>query len=262
MATSTISSPVNERFERLNVAAALRGFDQALVRDAKVTIGWGLFAMIIGAIFLATGRFGWINLIFGLALVTQGIYEMKVREPRVIIVAAATLGLLAIWNMASLVAAAFLHTRLGGHPIAGILQAVGAWTTYGSYSLYAALLAKSDPGTKQELVALMEHIKTVDPCLAHDVAQFEVRNFIDPLQVWRIKSFDGLLLFVKSEEVLGVTKFATECFLAQKQNVRLEIIGEKMFGERQKAVIYAGAHELKNVVITPGMAQKLQSFLV
>jgi hypothetical protein len=71
-----------------------------------------------------------------------------------------------------------------------------------------------------------------------------------------------LLLFVRSEEVLGVKKFATECFLAQKQNVRLEIIGEKMFGERQKAVIYAGAHELKNVVITPGMAQKLQSFLV
>jgi hypothetical protein len=262
MASSTIGSPVNERFERLNVAAALRGFDQALVRSAKVSIGWGLFAMIIGAIFFATGRFGWINLICGLALVIEGIYEMKVREPKVIIVAATTLGFLAIWNMGSLVAAAFLHARLGGHPIAGILQALGAWATYGSYSVYAALLAKSDPGAKQELESLIQQIETVDPGLAHDVAQFEVKKFSDPLQVWRIKNFDGLLLFVKSEEVLGVKKFATECFLAQKQNVRLEILGEKMFGEKQNAVIYAGVHELKNVVITPGIARKLQSFLL
>jgi hypothetical protein len=142
------------------------------------------------------------------------------------------------------------------------LQAFGAWTTYASYSAYAALLASSDPGTNQEFQALLQQIRSSDPDTAYDMARFEVKRLTDPLQVWKVKSFDGLLLLVKCEEVLGVTKFAMECFFVQKQDVRLEILGEKVFGQKQKAIIYAGSQELNHVVITPGMAQKLQGLLV
>jgi hypothetical protein len=261
MASSAGTPLPHSRLERLNFAAVLHGFDRALERSAKGSIGWGLFCMGIGGLVFARGGFGWINLIFGVLLVAEGLYEMKVREPQVIMVAAATLGILAVWNLGGLAAAYYLHVRFGGHVWAGVVQAFGAWTTYHSYAVYAALLKQSDPGSKQELEAMLQQTKAADPDLSPDVAQFNVKNLTDPLQIWKVKLFDGLLLFVQSQEVLSVVKFATYCFVAEKHEVRLDILGEKMFGEDRKAIIHIGSEKIKNVVISPGMVQKLQTLL-
>jgi hypothetical protein len=42
--------------------------------------------------------------------------EMRVREPQVIKVSAATLGLLGFWNLAGFALAMMSHSRFAGHP--------------------------------------------------------------------------------------------------------------------------------------------------
>ena len=254
-----ISFPQN-RLEKLNVAAGLHGFDRALTRSARGSIGWGVFSLAVAAFVFARGGFGWINLIFGGLLVAEGIYEMRAREARVIKVAAATLGALAVWNLGSIAVAYYLHTRAVASVWAGILQALGAWTTYRSYTIYAELLRQSDPSTNEELAMLLQHAKSADPALDPNLAEFKVKNLTDPLQIWKVIRIDGrLLLFVQSEEILNIVKFAITCFVVEKEQMRLEIVGEKMFGQDQKAVIHLSEGEIKNVMISPAMATKLQT---
>jgi len=254
-----ISFPQN-RLEKLNVAAGLHGFDRALIRSARGSIGWGLFSLVVSALVFARGGFGWVNLIFGGLLVVEGIYEMRAREARVIKVAAATLGVLAVWNLCSIAVAYYLHTRLVASVWAGILQALGAWTTYRSHAFYAELLRQSDPATNEELAMLLQHAKTADPALDPSVVEFKVKNLTDPLQIWKIIRIDGqLLLFVQSEEILNVVKYAIQCFVVKKDQMRLEIVGEKMFGQDQKAVIHLNETAIKNVVVSQTMSSKLQT---
>ena len=254
-----ISFPQN-RLEKLNVAAGLHGFDRSLARSARGSIGWGLFSLVVAAAVFARGEFGWINLILGGLLVVEGIYEMRAREPRVIKVAAATLGALAVWNLGSFAVAYYLHLRVGANPLAGILLTIGAWTTYGSYTLYAELLRQSDPATNAELAMLLQNAKTADPALDPNLVEFKVKNLTDPLQIWKVIRIDGrLFLFVQSEEILNVVKHAIQCFVVEKEQMRLEIVGEKMFGQDQKAVIHLSETVIKNVVISPAMSTKLQT---
>jgi hypothetical protein len=262
MASGPGTSLLENRLEKLNVAAGLHGFDRALTRSARGSIGWGVFSLVIAALIFASGGFGWINLILGSLLVVEGVYEMRAREPRVIKVSAATLGALAVWNLGSIaVAYYYLHTLVGASVWAGILQAVGAWTTYRSYAFYAELLRQSDPATNEELAMLLQHAKTADPALDPNLVEFKVKNLTDPLQLWKIIRIDArLLLFVQSEEILKVVKFAITCCVVEKQEMRLEIVGEKMFGQDQKAVIHLSEGEIKNVIISPAMATKLQTF--
>lgn len=180
-----ISFPQN-RLEKLNVAAGLYGFDRALTRSARGSIGWGLFSLVVSALVFARGGFGWVNLIFGGLLVVEGTYEMRAREARVIKVAAATLGVLAVWNLGSIAVAYYLHTRVVASVWAGILQTLGAWTTYRSYAFYAKLLRQSDPATNEELAMLLQHAKTANPALDPNLIEFKVKNLTDPLQIWKI----------------------------------------------------------------------------
>ena len=220
-----------------------------------------MFSLIVAAFVFARGGFGWINLIFGCLLIAEGLYEMRAREARVIKVAAATLGALAVWNLGALALAYYLHARTTASVWAGILQAIGAWTTYRSYTIYAELLRQSDPSTNEELACLLQNAKTANPALDPNLVEFKVKNLTDPLQIWKVNRIDGrMLLFVQSEEILNVVKYAMQCFVVEKERMRLEIVGEKMLGQDQKAVIHLSETAIKNVVISPAMATKLQMF--
>lgn len=147
----------SSRIEKLNVAAALHQFDKSLNRSAWESLGWGAFSALIGWAQLArNARFGWVNLIFGGLLMVVGLYEKRVREARVIKVSAATLAFLGLWNLTGFIMAIMEQSRVVGHAWVAALQLFGAWTTYKSYSQYAALLANSDPATNQEFDLILQ----------------------------------------------------------------------------------------------------------
>lgn len=256
-----MATAVTTRLEKLNVAAALHGFDKALNRSAWGSLGWGMFSALVGLVLVyRANRLGWVNVVVGLLLMVEGLYEKQVREPRVIKVSAATLGLLGIWNLGSFVLAMMANSRVAGHPLVGVMQLLGAWTTYSSYATYAALLAASDPGSNAEFEAMLRQMSTADPASAPDMVEFTASKFGKNDVRWRVRSVDALMLFLGNEVVLGRKKSQPTCFFVPRQQVKLEIQGEKMFGSKQKVLVTAGDQQWKGTM-APGMPQKLMMLL-
>jgi hypothetical protein len=250
------------RLDKLNVAASLHVFDKTLDRSAWESLGWGAFSLVVGIFLLSTGRFGWINLVFGLLIIIEGLYEKQVREPKVIKVSAATLGLLGVWNLAVFILAAMAKSRfVGGHPVVAVMQLLGAWNTYKSYAVYAALLAKSDPGANAEFKALLDQLKNADPKTAPDVAEFTVSKFGSNDVRWRVRSVDGLIFFLGNEVILGRKQSKPTCMFVPREQVKLDILGEKIFGSKQKVVVTAAGVPMKGTM-SQEMTQKMQMLLV
>lgn len=264
MAQSQPAVAVTSRIDKLNVAAALHEFDRALNRGAWESLGWGAFSVGIGVILLYTTAHlvGWVNLAFGFLLIAEGLYEKRVREPKVIMVSASTLGLLGLWNLYGFVMAMVSNARYVGHPWVAIVQLVGAWRTYSSYSKYAALVAASDPATNMEFASILDQVQTSDPASTPDMVEFTASKFGKNDMRWRARRMhDGdLIFFLGNEVVLGRKKSKPTCFFVQRQQVRFEITGEKMFGRKQKAAITAGDQQWK-ATIAPEMAQKFMMLL-
>lgn len=256
-AQAPAQAPVSSRIEKLNVAAALHQFDKSLNRSAWESLGWGAFSALIGWAQLArNARFGWVNLVFGALLMVVGLYEKRIREARVIKVSAATLGFLGLWNLAGFIMAMMSQSRVVGHPWVAALQLFGAWTTYKSYATYAALVANSDPATNAEFELMMQQLNAADPATAPDVVEFTAKKFGKNDVRWRARRMDDFMLFAGNERVFGRKKSLTQCFLAARQQIRVEIVGEKMFGRNQKATVTTGDQHW-NATIAPEMAQKL-----
>lgn len=249
------------RVDKLNMAAALHGFDKSLDRSAWSSLGWGAFSLLIGLFLLYRGRFGWINIGFGVLIILVGFYQMKVRVPGVIKISAASLALLGAWNLALVVLAAITKSKVAVNPLFAIIQLIGAWSTYKSYALYAALLASSDPAANAEFKMLLDQLKNSPPATTPDVVEFTSTKKLGNNILWRIRSMDGLLFFVGNEIVLGRKKSQTECLFISREKVRFEIVGEKMFSSRQKVAITVSDVSLQGTM-SPEMAQKLQMLLV
>ena len=248
------------RLDKLNVAAALHGFDKSLQRSAWGSLGWGAFSLVIGTFLLQGSRFGWINVGFGLLLIVEGIYELRVREPRVIKVAAATLGILGLWNLSVVILALIAGSKVaGGHPLVALLQLFGAWTTYQSHAVYAGLLAASDPGANEEFKLLLDQLKNADPATDPDVVEFTSSKFGDKDVRWRIRSMPGFMFLMGNEVLLGRKQQSQpHCSFVLPADLKVEITGGKLFGNKQKAIVTAADTQLK-VTIAPEMAAKLMS---
>src|SRR5947209_52958 len=109
------SSP--ERIGQLKMAGEFCMFDKKLLSSGNSSIVWGLLNSVFGASFLLRGNnWGAVSLVLGLTLIAVGVYERKVRDPKVIIVSAATLAMLALWNFAliALIALGNTQSALGG----------------------------------------------------------------------------------------------------------------------------------------------------
>lgn len=252
---------VPSRIEKLNVAASLHQFDRALNRSAWGSLGWGAFCIVIGWVLLSRNPLGgWLNIGVGALLMIEGLYEKRVREPKVIVVAAATLGILGLWNLTGLIIGLMTHTRVTGHPVAAILQLAGAWTTYAAYSTYATLLSSSDPGTNLEFSNLVEQLKTADPATAPEIVEFTSHKFGNNDVRWRAKRVDDLFLFLGNELMLGRKQSKVTCFFVPRRQVKIDITGEKMFGRNQKATITIGTSQLK-ATIGADIAHKFLSML-
>jgi hypothetical protein len=87
------------RLEQLTLAASFCLFDKKLRSSGNGSIVWGLLNLLLGGVVIAEhSKWGAVSLVLGLALIAAGVYERKVRDPKVIIISATTLAGLALWN--------------------------------------------------------------------------------------------------------------------------------------------------------------------
>src|SRR5271156_6260142 len=118
----------------LTMAGSFCLFDQKLRSSGNGSVVWGLLNLLIGgALISANDDWGAVSLILGLGLVAAGVYEKKVREPHVIIICAATLAVLALWDFALIGLAAMgkVHLLTGGRTLFwAIAQAWGAFASW------------------------------------------------------------------------------------------------------------------------------------
>src|SRR5437879_6283713 len=138
----------SQRVEQLAVAGSFCLFDKKLRSSGDSSIVWGVLNLLIGAAVLAVHNvWGAVSLVLGLALVVAGVYERKVRDPKVIIISAATLAGLALWDLmlVGLAAMGKVHLALGGRTLFwAIAQAYGAYATCRTYSAYTKLQETAD----------------------------------------------------------------------------------------------------------------------
>jgi|ERR1022692_404753 hypothetical protein len=124
-----------QRVEQLTMAASFCLFDKKLRSSGKGSIVWGTLNLLLGGLVVAAhSNWGWVSLFLGLALIVAGLYERKVRDPKVIVISAATLAGLALWNftLIGLAAMGKIHLAprgevsvLGHRPSLGSLRDMG-----------------------------------------------------------------------------------------------------------------------------------------
>ena len=250
-----------QRVEQLAVAGSFCLFDKKLSASGNSSIVWGVLNLLIGgAILAASNSLGAVSLLLGLALVAAGVYEKRVRAPKVIIISAATLAGLALWNFALIALAAMgkVHLALGGRTLFwAIAQAYGAYVTWNTYSTYKMLLEKSDPLTVQQVRGYIDELKKAKPEQSVDLVQFDVNSgFVQGTKHYRLKPIEDLYLAARYKSQLGSLQLEEVGFVPRSE-VMLTLEGEKWMSKRIKATIQLGPLRLDKVVITPEMALRI-----
>jgi len=250
-----------ERVKRLSVAGAFCLFDKRLSSSGSGSIVWGALNALIGAIILSAGnRWGFVSLLLGLGLIAAGLYEKKVRDPKVIIISAATLGGLALWEfvLIGLAAAGKVHLALGGRTLYwGIAQAWGSYTTWQTYHTYKMLRETSDPATVEQVRGYIDELKKVVPDESLDLIEFEMNaGFAQGRKVFRLKPADDLYLIAEYKAKFRSLQLQGISFVARKE-VLLTPLGEKWMSKKIKATVQLGPLNLQKVTITPEMAMRI-----
>jgi len=249
-----------QRLEQLNVAGAFCLFDNKLRSSGKGSIIWGALNLLIGGVLVARNEdLGFVTVVLGLALIIAGIYERRVRDPKVIIVSAVTLAVLAIWNftLIGLAAMGRVELALGGRTLFwAIAQTFGAYATWKTYSTYKMLLEKADPLTLQQV---REYIEELNRAKAEhlDLIQFEVNaGFTEGTKRYRLKPMENLYLVARYKSQLGSLKLEDVSF-APRSDVTVIVEGEKWMSKKMKATVQLGSQKLDKVSITPDMVSRI-----
>ena len=250
-----------ERIKRLEVAGSFCLFDKKLRSSGNGSIVWGVLNLLIGIVLLAGNDYwGAVSLVLGVGLVASGVYERSVRDPKVIIVSAAMLAALALWNFALIALAATGRVRivLGDRTLLwAIAQAWGAYATWKTYSTYKMLREQSDPDTVQQVRSYVDALKKTKPEQSIDTAEFDVNaGFVKGTQRYRLKPFDDLYLAARYKSQLGFLQLEQINFVPRSQ-VTLTPEGEKWMSKNMKASIQLGPIKLDKVSITPDMALRI-----
>ena len=249
-----------QRLEQLNVAGAFCLFDNKLRSSGKGSIIWGALNLLIGGVLVARNEdLGFVSVVLGLALIIAGIYERRVRDPKVIIVSAVTLAVLAIWNftLIGLAAMGRVELALGGRTLFwAIAQTFGAYATWKTYSTYKMLLEKADPLTLQQV---REYIEELNRAKAEhlDLIQFEVNaGFAEGTKRYRLKPMENLYLVARYKSQLGSLKLEDVSF-APRSDVTVIVEGEKWMSKKMKATVQLGSQKLDKVSIIPDMVSRI-----
>jgi len=250
-----------QRVERLSVAVAFCLFDKKLRSSGNSSVVWGILNLLIGGAILAANNYwGAVSLLLGLALVVAGVYERKVRDPRVIIISAATLAGLALWNflLIGLAAMGKVHLALGGRTLFwAMAQAYGAYATWNTYSTYKTLCEKSDSLTVQQVRGYIDELEKVKPEQSVDLVQFDVNSgFVQGTKQYRLKPIEDLYLAARYKRQYGSLQLEEVGFVPRNE-VMLTLEGEKWMSKKVKATVQLGPLRLDKVTITPEMASRI-----
>jgi hypothetical protein len=250
-----------QRVEQLTLAGSFCLFDKKLRSSGNSSIVWGLLNLLIGgAVLAANNIWGTVSVLLGLALIAAGVYERKVRDPKVIIISAATLAGLALWNftLIGLAAMGKMQLVLGGRTLFwAIAQAWGAYVTWKTYSTYETLLKKSDPLTVQQVREYIDELNKAKPEQSVDMVQFDVNSgFVGGTKRYRLKPIEDLYLAARYKAQLGSLRLEEVNFVPRNE-VTLTPEGEKWMSKKLKAIVQLGPLKLDKVIITPDMASRI-----
>lgn len=235
----------------------LSTFDAELSHSGKVSIGWGIFSGVIGLALLSAGRWGWVSIGFGVLLIATGIYEMRVREPKVIRVSAAVLGLVALWNIGGQVLAVIFHARAFGNVLwAGIAQAYGAQNTWKQYGAYVKLRESADPTTIAYIKPYLDEVRNS----SESVVEFRVKPFLKDEQVWRIRFVDDLAFMVHTTPgVFGSKGAIKDAAWIPKSQLRVQEEGERWIGSKSNATVFVDQAKIEKAIFSRDMLQRMQA---
>ena len=208
----------------------------------------------------AHNKWGAVSLILGLALIAAGVYQRKVRDPKVITISAITLAALALWNFALIALAAMgkVHLALGGRTLFwAIAQGWGAYATWATYSNYKMLLEKSDPLTVQQVREHLDELNKAKPAQSMDLIQFDVNSgFVAGVKRYRLKLVEDFYLVARYKSQFGSLKLEEVGFVPRSE-VTLDLEGQKWTSKKIKATVQLGPLKLDKVTITPEMASRI-----
>ena len=186
-----------QRIERLTTAADFCMFDKNLSSSGNSSMFWGALNLLIGALLVsAHDPWGAVSLVLGLGLLVAGLYEKKVRHPRVIIIAAATLGVLALWNFSLVLMSAMGKTRLvfGGRTLFwAIVQIIAAYSTWKTYAAYKALRERADDFTIEQVRGYVDELRRAKPAQSLDLVEFDANaGFLQGTKRYRLKPVEDM----------------------------------------------------------------------
>jgi hypothetical protein len=249
----------DQTLSRLQTATLFNNYDAGFRKSAYSSIGWGVFSAVIGAVLLSRGSFGWINLAFGIFLIGEGVYEMRVRDPKVVKVTAFTLGTLAAWNLGSFAYSAYFQVGLGGHPLYGFMQALGAYNTYKTYAHYKELFEKADAATVEQVKLAVAEMKADDPASSPDMVEFEAKPKDGESAYWRVRFIKDLAFFVMIGGLFGRKSKVKEAFWAYKRDIQLENLGDKFMSKKLKFKVQVNQIVIDKASISQEMLAKFES---
>lgn len=250
--------PDSDRIKRLQIAGEFCLFDKKLRSSGNSSMIWGILNLLIGALgVLAHNNWAIVSLALGAGLVAAGAYERQVRDPKVIIISASTLAVLAVWDFAliALAASGKTHLALGGRTLYwAIAQAVGAFATWKTYSTYRMLRAESDASTVQQLRGYIDEVKKSKASERLDLVEFSVNaGFVQGTKRYRLMPVEDLYLVASYKSQFGSLTLQDVSFVPRHE-VTLTSEGEKWMSKKIKATVQLGPMRLEKVTIQPEMA--------
>ena len=255
--------PDQDRVKRLQIAGQFCMFDKKLRSSGNSSMVWGVLNLLIGGLgFLSNNHWGVVSLVLGAALVAVGAYERKVRDPKVIIVSAGTLAGLAVWNFAliALAASGKGELALGGRTLYwAIAQAIGAFSTWKTYSTYKMLQAEADPGTAEQVRAYIDELKRAKPSERLDLIEFEVNaGFVQGTKRFRLMPVEDLYMAARYKSQLGSLTLE-EVLFVPRHEFTFTTQGERWMSKKLRGSVRLGALQLDKVTIQPDMAMRITS---
>jgi hypothetical protein len=243
------------------MAAAFCLFDKKLSSSGNSSVIWGALNLLIGGVLITRNdAWGAVSLVLGMGLVVAGLYQKKVRDPKVVIVAAATLAALGLWNL-TIIALAVMgkaHLVMGGRTLFwAVAQLLGAYTTWKTYTTYKTLREQADDSTVQQVRAYIDEMGKAKPTQSLDQVEFEASaGFTEGNKRYRLKPVEDLYAVMRYKSQVGSTKLEEVGFVPRNE-VTITMEGEKFMSKKIKATVRLGPTTISKVSITPEMAARM-----
>jgi hypothetical protein len=250
-----------QRMHRLGLGAEFCMFDKKLRSSGNASIIWGILNLLLGGLLVvANDYWGGVSLLLGIGLIAAGFYQRTVRHAEVIIISAATLAVLALWNFTLLILSVMgkVELTLGGRTFYwAIAQAWGAIATWKTYSSYESLLQESDPTTVEQVRGYVSELKKAKPQQTLDLIEFAANaGFLEGTHRYRLKPFDDLYLIARYKLQFRSAKLEEISFIPRSEVTLIPVSGD-WSDNKIRASIQLGPRKVKSVTITPDMALRI-----